>query len=90
MKTAASQTQSLEHELRRLVEGEVRFDAFSKVLYSTDASIYQMEPVGVVIPRTKDDVLAAVDVARRNGVPILPRAAAAPASQARPSTTPSS
>ena len=73
MTTAASQTQPLEHELRQLVEGEVRFDAFSKVLYSTDASIYQMEPVGVVIPRHKDDVLAAIDVARRNGVPILPR-----------------
>ena len=56
-----------------MVSGEVRFDAFSKVLYSTDASIYQMEPVGVVIPRNKDDVLAVVDVARRSGVPILPR-----------------
>ena len=59
--------------MRQLVEGEVRFDAFSKVLYSTDASIYQMEPVGVVIPRHRDDVLAAVDVARRSGTPILPR-----------------
>ena len=72
MKPAAD-TQALEHELRQLVEGEVRFDPFSKVLYSTDASIYRMEPVGVVIPRHKDDVLAAVDVARRNNVPILPR-----------------
>ena len=51
----------------------MRFDAFSKVLYSTDASIYQMEPVGVVIPRSRDDVLATIDVARRSGVPILPR-----------------
>ena len=73
MKSAPSQTQALEKELRKLVEGEVRFDAFSKVLYSTDASIYQMEPVGVVIPRSRDDVLATVDVARRSGVPILPR-----------------
>ena len=73
MKSAPSQTQALEQELRKLVEGEVRFDAFSKVLYSTDASIYQMEPVGVVIPRSRDDVLATVDVARRSGVPILPR-----------------
>ena len=73
MKSAPSQTQALEHELRKQVEGEVRFDDFSKVLYSTDASIYQMEPVGVVIPRHKDDVLAAIDVARRTGVPILPR-----------------
>ena len=73
MRSTTSETRELEHELRKLVSGEVRFDAFSKVLYSTDASIYQMEPVGVVIPRNKDDVLAVVDVARRSGVPILPR-----------------
>ena len=73
MKSPPSQTRTLEQELRKQVEGEVRFDDFSKVLYSTDASIYQMEPVGVVIPRHKDDVLAVIDVARRNGVPILPR-----------------
>ena len=73
MRATTSETRELEHELRKLVSGEVRFDAFSKVLYSTDASIYQMEPVGVVIPRNKDDVLAVVDVARRSGVPILPR-----------------
>ena len=73
MKSPPSQTRTLEQELRKQVEGEVRFDDFSKVLYSTDASIYQMEPVGVVIPRHKDDVLAAIDVARRTGVPILPR-----------------
>ncbi len=73
MRGTQSDTRALEHELRKLVEGEVRFDDFSKVLYSTDASIYQMEPVGVVIPRHNDDVLAVVDVARRTGVPILPR-----------------
>ncbi len=59
--------------LRRRVDGEVRFDAFSRVLYSTDASIYQMEPVGVVIPRSTDDVQAVVEIARDNGVPVLPR-----------------
>ena len=73
MRAITSDTRALEDELRNLVEGEVRFDKFSRVLYSTDASIYQMEPIGVVIPRSKDDVLAAVDVARRSGVPILPR-----------------
>ena len=46
--------------LRKRVSGEVRFDPFSRVLYSTDASIYQMEPVGVVIPQHVDDVLAAM------------------------------
>ena len=64
----------LAHELAKRVSGEVRFDPFSRVLYSTDASIYQMEPVGVVIPRSVEDVLAVVEVARDNGVPVLPRA----------------
>ena len=59
--------------LRKRVSGEVRFDAFSRVLYSTDASIYQMEPVGVVIPRNVDDVLAVMEVARENNIPVLPR-----------------
>ncbi len=60
--------------LRKRVSGEVRFDAFSRVLYSTDASIYQMEPVGVVIPRNVEDVLAVIEVANETGVPVLPRA----------------
>ena len=70
----ASQRRELEQELRQRVSGEVRFDPFSRVLYSTDASIYQMEPVGVVIPRSAADVQAVVEVARENGVPVLPRA----------------
>ncbi len=64
----------LAEELRKRVSGEVRFDPFSRVLYSTDASIYQMEPVGVVIPRNTEDVLAVMEVARDNRVPVLPRA----------------
>ena len=64
----------LARELVKRVSGEVRFDPFSRVLYSTDASIYQMEPVGVVIPRSVEDVLAVVEVARDSGVPVLPRA----------------
>ena len=66
--------EELANELRRRVSGEVRFDTFSRVLYSTDASIYQMEPVGVVIPRSADDLLAVMEVARDNRVPVLPRA----------------
>ena len=64
----------LAHELVKRVSGEVRFDPFSRVLYSTDASIYQMEPVGVVIPRSVEDVQAVVEVAKDAGVPVLPRA----------------
>jgi FAD/FMN-containing dehydrogenase/Fe-S oxidoreductase len=63
------------HDLRKRIAGEVRFDEMTRVLYSTDASIYEIEPLGVVIPRTTDDVLATVEACRRYGVPILPRGA---------------
>ena len=63
----------LENELRRVVRGSVRFDAASKLLYSTDASMYQVEPIGITTPRDADDVRAIVDVARRQGVALLPR-----------------
>ena len=63
----------LERELRRHVEGDVRFDTFSRLLYSTDASMYQMEPLGVVIPRHAGDVQAVVEVANQLDAPILPR-----------------
>ncbi len=63
----------LERELRRRVKGEVRFDAVSRTLYSTDASIYQMEPVGVVIPRNLDDVIGVMELAAQERIPVLPR-----------------
>ena len=63
----------LENALRRVVRGDVRFDAASRLLYSTDASMYQVEPLGVVMPRDADDVRAAVEVARRQQVALLPR-----------------
>src|SRR5213083_897509 len=63
----------LEHELRKVVAGDVRFDPISRLLYSTDASMYQLEPIGVVIPRDADDVQAAVEVARAQRVALLPR-----------------
>ena len=62
-------------ELERRVSGEVRLDDFSRTLYSTDASIYQMKPVGVVTPRDADDVVAVVELANREGIPVLPRGA---------------
>jgi FAD/FMN-containing dehydrogenase/Fe-S oxidoreductase len=55
------------------IEGEVLFDRFSRGRYSTDASIYQVEPVGVVIPRTEQDLVRAVEIAVDAGVPVLPR-----------------
>ncbi len=70
-----SDRRDLEHELRKVVGGEVRFDRLTRRIYSTDASIYSIEPIGVVSPRSADDVVATVDVAKRSGVPVLPRGA---------------
>ncbi len=64
---------SLERELRRVIEGEVRFDRGTAAIYSTDASNYRQVPVGVVIPRHEEDVVRAVRLARENAVPILAR-----------------
>ena len=61
--------------LERELEGEVLFDSFSRGRYSTDASIYQIEPIGVVVPKTEQDVLRAIEIARHEGVPVLPRGA---------------
>src|SRR5581483_6033054 len=63
----------LERELRRVVEGDVRFDDFSRLLYATDASMYQVEPIGVVLPRSAADVQAVLELANRHNVPVLPR-----------------
>src|SRR5438445_4223228 len=59
--------------LRRELRGEVRFDAFTRGRYSTDASIYQIEPLGVAVPKDREDVAAALGIAREEGVPVLPR-----------------
>lgn len=63
----------LEASLKKDIMGEVRFDRLSRTLYSTDASNYEIEPVGVVIPRTDEDVSKAVEIAVKSGVAILPR-----------------
>ena len=65
----------LEHELKRVVSGEVLFDKGTRALYATDASNYRQVPIGVVFPKTPDDVIATVEVARKHGVPILGRGA---------------
>ena len=63
----------IEAELKKRIEGDIRFDRYSRLLYSTDASIYQIEPIGVVVPRHKEDVQAAIEIAKKLGVTILPR-----------------
>ncbi len=65
----------LASRLRGAVQGEVLFDRASRGRYSTDASIYQIEPVGVLIPKTQEDVCAAIDICRDLRVPMLPRGA---------------
>ena len=60
-------------ELRRAIRGEVRFDTGSRALYATDSSNYRQVPIGVVVPRDPDDVVAAVGVCRQHGAPILSR-----------------
>lgn len=63
----------LEADLRAAVRGDVRFDAGGRALYSTDSSNYRQLPLGVVLPRDADDIVAAMAVARRHNAPILAR-----------------
>jgi FAD/FMN-containing dehydrogenase/Fe-S oxidoreductase len=70
---AAMKRSALARALRQHLSGEVRFDDASRRLYSTDASIYQVTPLGVVIPRTPADLVAAVQIAAEQEVPIVPR-----------------
>ena len=63
----------LAEELKRAVAGEVRFDRYARQMYSTDASIYKITPLGVVIPRDANDVSATIEVCARANVSVLPR-----------------
>src|SRR5881398_2693737 len=66
-------SESLESALRRHVRGDVRFDNGSRALYATDGSNYRQIPIGVVLPRDADDVIAAISICREHAAPILPR-----------------
>jgi len=59
--------------LEARVEGEVRFDEYSRQLYATDASIYEVTPIGVVFPRSTADVAAVMEYCADRGIPVLPR-----------------
>jgi FAD/FMN-containing dehydrogenase len=61
------------NDLKKRFTGDLRLDSASKILYSTDASMYQIEPLGVAIPKTQDDLQAAVELAAKYRIPILPR-----------------
>ena len=66
---------ALAARLRSEVDGQVLFDAASRGRYSTDASIYQVEPIGVVVPRNADAARVAIAIAAEEGIPVLPRGA---------------
>src|ERR1700730_16080917 len=71
--TATGDVAGLKTALAECLEGEVRFDRLSRALYSTDASVYQIVPAGVVVPRSEADVLAAVTACMRCKVPLTVR-----------------
>src|SRR5687768_13755877 len=66
---------SLNSELKRVISGEVRFDAQARALYSTDASNYRQVPIGVVLPRSIEEVEQVVAVCRQFGAPLTNRGA---------------
>jgi FAD/FMN-containing dehydrogenase/Fe-S oxidoreductase len=67
---------SLRKALEAAIEGEVRFDRATRAIYSHDSSNYRQPPLGVVIPRHADDVVAAIDLCREHGAPVFPRGCA--------------
>ena len=68
-----SQASALESELKRTMKGEVRFDRGSRALYATDGSNYREIPIGLVVPRSAEDVVATVAACRKYGAPVLAR-----------------
>ena len=72
-KSAVVDANGLASALKRHVRGDVRFDDKSRALYATDGSNYRQVPIGVVLPRDADDVIATISLAREYGAPILCR-----------------
>src|SRR5260370_28530932 len=71
-KSAVVDASALADALRRSVRGEVRFDDGSRALYATDGSNYRQVPIGVVIPRNVDAVMATISLCLAHGAPVLP------------------
>src|SRR2546425_1091149 len=69
------QRERIRDDLRGIVKGELLFDDLSRALYSTDASIFQIEPLGVAVPRDEEDVQALVRYAAERRIPLVPRGA---------------
>jgi len=75
VKFARADSSALAARLRKEFDGEVLFDRASRGRYSTDASIYQVEPIGIAVPRSEDAARVALAIAAEEGVPVLPRGA---------------
>ncbi|MGC1467671.1 MAG: FAD-binding and (Fe-S)-binding domain-containing protein, partial [Pseudolabrys sp.] len=73
IKTSPDQFRALVRELETAIEGEVRFDTGSRALYATDASNYRQVPIGVVVPRSIEDVVKAITLCKAHGAPIVNR-----------------
>ena len=63
----------LSEYLKPKIQGEIKFDKLTKALYSTDASIYQIEPAGVIAPKSNEDIAIIIDAANKFNIPILSR-----------------
>ncbi|WP_059359065.1 FAD-binding and (Fe-S)-binding domain-containing protein [Parachlamydia acanthamoebae] len=70
------QFKELEKDLKTHLSGDVHFDEISRKIYSVDASIYEIDPIGIVLPRSKEDLIEAVKIAKKHRIPIIPRGAA--------------
>ncbi len=73
MTAALTRDIDLERRLGKALRGEVRFDAFTRGRYATDASIYQIMPQGVVFPQSPEDIAATLEIARARGAPVIMR-----------------
>jgi len=65
----------IENQLKSAIQGDVRFDAQARALYATDASNYRQVPIGVISPKSKEDILKTIEICRQYSAPILSRGA---------------
>ena len=75
MRFNSDQIQKIGKEISSKVDGKTLFDEFSRGRYSTDASVYQIKPLGVVLPKDTNDVLSLMEYSQKNSVPLLARGA---------------
>jgi FAD/FMN-containing dehydrogenase/Fe-S oxidoreductase len=73
--TQRTLTGDILNELQKNFSGDLRIDKSTRILYSTDASIYQIEPLGVAFPRTDEDLVSVIETCARNKIPVLARGA---------------